>query len=105
LFLFLQKFSVFTVSLTTASDQLVSTDMAPSETVNDAPRTAPYGHTLKKQAHSTLIKPPLPNPSLQATADQTLKQVEAPVFAPGEGEVLLQIKATGICGYADRLGK
>jgi len=41
----------------------------------------------------------LPNPSLQVTADHRLKQVDAPVYAPKRGEVLLQIKATGICGY------
>ena len=77
--------------------------MAPSEIVNQGLDDT-HIHTLKKQAHSTLIKPPLPNISLQATADHTLKQVEAPVSAPCEGEVLLQIKATGICGYVDRRG-
>ncbi|KAF2119602.1 sorbitol dehydrogenase-like protein [Lophiotrema nucula] len=41
---------------------------------------------------------PLPNPSLQVTADHSLKQVEAPVYAPGFGEVLLHVKATGVCG-------
>ncbi|KAH8899980.1 putative alcohol dehydrogenase [Thozetella sp. PMI_491] len=41
---------------------------------------------------------PHPNPSLQVTADHKLKMEEAPVYAPGPGEVLLQIKATGICG-------
>ncbi|KAI9370420.1 chaperonin 10-like protein [Aspergillus egyptiacus] len=40
----------------------------------------------------------LPNPSLQVTADHQIKLVEAPILAPGKGEVLLQIKATGICG-------
>ena len=45
------------------------------------------------------IATPLPNPSLQVTADHQLKQVDAPVYAPKRGEVLLQIKATGICGY------
>jgi hypothetical protein len=52
--------------------------------------------------HSIIIPPetlPLPNPSLQITADHNLKQVEAPVYQPGRGEVLLHIKATGICGY------
>ncbi|KAF9732754.1 hypothetical protein PMIN06_007074 [Paraphaeosphaeria minitans] len=44
------------------------------------------------------ISTPLPNPSLQVTADHNLKQVEAPVYAPGIGEVLLHIKATGVCG-------
>lgn len=46
-----------------------------------------------------IIATPLPNPSLQVTADHQLKQVDAPVYAPNKGEVLLQIKATGICGY------
>ncbi|KLU82196.1 sorbitol dehydrogenase, partial [Magnaporthiopsis poae ATCC 64411] len=40
----------------------------------------------------------LPNPSLQVTADHQLKQVEAPVPSPGPGEVLIHVKATGICG-------
>ncbi|KAH1345610.1 hypothetical protein KXV68_004443 [Aspergillus fumigatus] len=45
-----------------------------------------------------IIQTPLRNPSLQVTADHQLKFVEAPVYAPRRGEVLLQIKATGICG-------
>ncbi|KAH9860839.1 hypothetical protein IAQ61_010573 [Plenodomus lingam] len=44
------------------------------------------------------LKTPLPNPSLQVTADHNLKQVDAPVYAPAKGEVLLHIKATGVCG-------
>jgi len=44
------------------------------------------------------IKTPLPNPSLQVTADHNLKLQEAPVYAPAKGEVLLHIKATGVCG-------
>ncbi|KAL4923528.1 putative alcohol dehydrogenase [Aspergillus undulatus] len=40
----------------------------------------------------------LPNPSLQITADHKIKLVEAPIHSPGKGQVLLQIKATGICG-------
>ncbi|KAF2848577.1 sorbitol dehydrogenase-like protein [Plenodomus tracheiphilus IPT5] len=44
------------------------------------------------------ITTPLPNPSLQVTADHNLKQVDAPVYAPAKGEVLLHIKATGVCG-------
>lgn len=47
-------------------------------------------NTIKEQAHMS-------NPSLQATADHHLKQIDAPVLAPQRGEVLLQIKATGIC--------
>jgi L-iditol 2-dehydrogenase len=38
------------------------------------------------------------NPSLQVTKDHTIKMVEAPVELPGPGEVLLHIKATGVCG-------
>jgi L-iditol 2-dehydrogenase len=47
----------------------------------------------------TTIKTPLPNPSLQVTADHNLKQQDAPVYAPAKGEVLLHIKTTGVCGY------
>ncbi|KAF2261208.1 sorbitol dehydrogenase [Lojkania enalia] len=50
------------------------------------------------QSKQTTISTPLPNPSLQVTAEHQLKQVEAPVYAPGLGEVLLHIKATGVCG-------
>jgi L-iditol 2-dehydrogenase len=39
-----------------------------------------------------------PNPSLHVTADHNLKSVDAPVYAPGPGEALVHIKATGICG-------
>ncbi|KAH4035466.1 hypothetical protein HBH92_016780 [Parastagonospora nodorum] len=45
-----------------------------------------------------IISTPLANPSLMVTADHNLKQEEAPVYAPGKGEVLLHIKATGVCG-------
>ena len=50
------------------------------------------------ESQKTILKAPLPNPSLQVTADHNLKQVEAPVYAPGHGDVLLHIKATGVCG-------
>lgn len=49
--------------------------------------------------NGAVIQTNFPNPSLQVTADHNLKQVEAPVYPPKEGEVLLQVKATGICGY------
>lgn len=39
------------------------------------------------------------NPSLQVTIDHRIKIVDAPIQEPGKGEVLLHIKATGICGY------
>ncbi|KFZ03257.1 hypothetical protein V502_11095 [Pseudogymnoascus sp. VKM F-4520 (FW-2644)] len=38
------------------------------------------------------------NPSLQVTANQRIKMVDAPIRKPGSGEVLLHVKATGICG-------
>lgn len=38
------------------------------------------------------------NPSLQVTADHNLKSVDALIYAPRRGEVLVHIKATGICG-------
>ncbi|KAM3065362.1 hypothetical protein ACMFMG_011514 [Clarireedia jacksonii] len=40
----------------------------------------------------------LENPSIQVTADHQLKKAEAPIGTPKEGEVLLHIKVTGICG-------
>ena len=49
------------------------------------------------------LQAPLPNPSLQVTADHTIKQVDAPVYDPKEGEVLLHVKATGVCGYVSSL--
>lgn len=53
---------------------------------------------LKTGPKPEMLKAPLPNPSLQVTADHRLKTVDAPVYAPRAGEVLLHIKATGICG-------
>ncbi|KAF1350961.1 chaperonin 10-like protein [Delphinella strobiligena] len=38
------------------------------------------------------------NPSLQVTADHQIKMVPAPILKPGPNEVLLHVKATGICG-------
>lgn len=67
--------------------------------------TAPNGHPTVEQLKTQLKRPapeiiqaPLPNPSLQVTADHQLKAVEAPVYAPRAGEVLLHVKATGVCG-------
>ncbi|KAH7561589.1 chaperonin 10-like protein [Bipolaris maydis] len=56
--------------------------------------------SVPKQTSATraTIKTLLPNPSLQVTADHKLKLQEAPVYAPTKGEVLLHIKATGVCG-------
>ncbi|KAI5274676.1 hypothetical protein E4T47_02185 [Aureobasidium subglaciale] len=41
---------------------------------------------------------PYDNPSLQVTADHQIKIVPAPIGKPGDGEVLLHVKCTGICG-------
>jgi L-iditol 2-dehydrogenase len=46
---------------------------------------------------------PLSNPSLQVTPQHEIKLVEAPLKIPKHGEVLLHIKATGICGYVWRI--
>ncbi|KAJ5287921.1 hypothetical protein N7478_003607 [Penicillium angulare] len=73
--------------------------MAPSVLVDQQ-----AGHTdhsvpvVKKALNNAVIKASHPNPSLQVTSDHKLKLVEAPVYAPGRGEVLVHIKATGICG-------
>lgn len=71
-------------------------NMAPSVLVDQSEQAAVAVAT--KSLDCRVIKPSLPNPSLQVTADHRLKSVEAPVYAPGQGEVLVHIKATGICG-------
>ena len=38
------------------------------------------------------------NPALTVTGDRSIKLVEAPVLEPRQGEVLIHIKATGVCG-------
>lgn len=45
-----------------------------------------------------ILETPLPNPSIQVTADHRLKKEDAPVYAPKAGEVLVHVKATGVCG-------
>ncbi|KAH9905690.1 sorbitol dehydrogenase [Xylariomycetidae sp. FL2044] len=45
------------------------------------------------------------NPSLQVTADHQLKMVDAPIGEPAAGEVLLQVKCSGICGSDMHLWK
>lgn len=67
---------------------------APCSLIDDIGKTT---HKSKPD-EAAIIQAPLPNPSLQVTADHNLKQVEAPVYEPQKGEVLLHIKATGICG-------
>lgn len=39
------------------------------------------------------------NPALKVTPDHQLKMVDAPIEEPGPGEVTLQIKCSGICGW------
>lgn len=69
------------------------TDMAPAIL-----EKASTNHPSQHRHNAVVIETPLPNLALQVTADHRLKQVHAPVYAPQAGEVLLQIKATGICG-------
>ncbi|KAK2768597.1 hypothetical protein FQN54_000453 [Arachnomyces sp. PD_36] len=38
------------------------------------------------------------NPALQVTADRKLRIIDAPILKPGPEDVLIHIKATGICG-------
>ena len=52
------------------------------------------GKTARKNSQKAATK--LKNPSLQVTPDHDIKLVDAPVSTPGEGEVLVHIKATGI---------
>ncbi len=70
-------------------------DSPSSDTSCAKPKSQAANATREKKTIST----PLPNPSLQVTADHNLKQEDAPVYAPGHGEVLLHIKATGVCGF------
>ncbi|CAG8037693.1 unnamed protein product [Penicillium nalgiovense] len=59
----------------------------------------PNGQQVVKTAGDRVpLKVSHPNPSLQITADQKLKSVDTPVYAPKPGEALVHIKATGICG-------
>ncbi|KAJ6086327.1 hypothetical protein N7486_010608 [Penicillium sp. IBT 16267x] len=67
--------------------------MAPSVLVDQTtavPATKSLDRVVITASHS--------NPSLQVTADHNLKSVDAPIYAPGRGEVLVHIKVTGICG-------
>lgn len=54
------------------------------------------GYHMPNEIHP--LYTPQTNPSLQVTADHNIKLVPAPVYKPGPGEVLLHVKATGICG-------
>lgn len=55
-------------------------------------------HNITHHHGRRTLQAPLSNPSLQVTPDHRIKSVEVPVYAPGPDEVLLHIKATGICG-------
>jgi len=69
--------------------------MHPS-TVQTGDQNAHSARYLPHKLHSKHI--PSMNPSLQVTADHKIKLVPAPVYSPGPNEVLLHVKATGICG-------
>ncbi|KAJ3529178.1 hypothetical protein NM208_g9876 [Fusarium decemcellulare] len=75
--------------------------IAESQPTTNGQRPSPDDLKLQLNGSSSpseFLQAPLPNPSLQVTADHNLKRVDAPVYAPKAGEVLLHIKATGICG-------
>ena len=73
-------------------------DLQPAVNGHTPPSAKDLKLTVKADAIDCQIQAPLPNPSLQVTADHQLKTQDAPVFAPRAGEVLLHIKTTGICG-------
>ena len=72
--------------------------IAESDTATNGHPTSELRKNQLKRPAPEIIEAPLPNPSLQITADHQLKSVEAPVYAPRAGEVLLHVKATGVCG-------
>ncbi|KAK8010051.1 sorbitol dehydrogenase-like protein [Apiospora arundinis] len=73
----------------------------PFHQVSDSLRTAliaNFAAMAVPNSEQNVVKTSHPNPALQVTADHQIKMVEAPVEQPGPGQVLLHIKATGICG-------
>ncbi|KAH3669231.1 hypothetical protein OGAPHI_001352 [Ogataea philodendri] len=58
-----------------------------------------YTISLVVGCNFTMTRPNyLPNPSLQTNEHHDLEMVEAKVGTPGPGEVVLHLRATGICG-------
>jgi hypothetical protein len=70
-----------------------------TDTMPKKPLPRPYFENGVSPSIQTTTSTRLPNPSLQVTADHNLKLVEAPIYAPRKGEVLIHIKATGVCGH------
>lgn len=98
------SFSAITPSLTILSGSLrskISETLGYAYTLIIIPDVVPTPLKLADMARARTTTS-LPNPSLQVTADHKLKVQDAPVYAPGRGEVLLHIKATGVCGCEDR---
>lgn len=54
--------------------------------------------TSNSVSYSSYDLTKIPNPSLQVTADHKIKVVSAPIVLPADDEVLIHIKATGVCG-------
>lgn len=73
--------------------------MCPTATSLPANGNGLSAEALKRQLAQPTLQAPLANPSLIVTADHQLKTADAPVYAPQAGEVLVHVKATGICGY------
>ncbi|KAI8948709.1 GroES-like protein [Xylaria longipes] len=59
----------------------------------------------QKNGHANGDAANFKNPSLQVTEDHRIKLVDAPIEEPRAGEVILQVKCTGICGSDMHLWK
>ncbi|KAK8183871.1 putative alcohol dehydrogenase [Phyllosticta citribraziliensis] len=73
----------------------------PTVTTDDILQT--NGNTIKLSANDSVVEKVSDlsrygNPALKATVDHQISLNEAPIEEPGPGQVLLHIKATGICG-------
>lgn len=74
--------------------------MAPSviDVVEESPIAVSKATNNLQQTSENTASIQWKNPSLQVTAQKTIKLVEAPLRKPSHGEVLVHVKATGICG-------
>lgn len=70
-----------------------------SSSNNIKDKTKHHPHQYRHRPILPASQAPLPNPSLQITPDHQLHLVpNTPVYLPQAGEVLIHVKATGICG-------
>ncbi|KAK9312416.1 chaperonin 10-like protein [Lipomyces starkeyi] len=68
--------------------------MAPALSVNPSTSISED----RDQSNGASITPRLPNPALKVTADHKIRMEDSAILRPGKGEVLIHVKATGICG-------